>query len=292
MYSLKVLSVVSSFSLQSSLHISYLILGLPFLYALGLVIYRLWVSPLANFPGPIMAAATGCYETYFDCLLIGKYTYEIEKMHEKYGMSIAPRNNNLLTSYVGPIVRISPWEIHIQDPEFFNEIYCMNPRLDKDPWYYRFVGCPDSTFATGNAQTHHIRRKPMSRLFSMAAVLRAQPLIEACVQSLITQLDLYKGTNTPAHLSHAYRCLAAETITQFSLHRSRRLLELPDFAPTFSLMFRTMAHIAIWHRHTNLAIPLLLAIPRWIVKRFDPAAWLSVLDFNRVRISRFSFTAR
>lgn len=54
-------------------------------YGLALVIYRLWLSPLAQFPGPKLAAATLWYEIYHDAVRWGQYTFEIEKMHKKYG---------------------------------------------------------------------------------------------------------------------------------------------------------------------------------------------------------------
>lgn len=57
-----------------------------FVYTIGLVVYRLWLSPLAKFPGPKLAAATLWYEFYYDALCHGKYTFEIMKMHEKYGL--------------------------------------------------------------------------------------------------------------------------------------------------------------------------------------------------------------
>lgn len=54
-------------------------------YLLGVVINRLYLSPLAKFPGPRLAAATSWYEFYFDWWLQGRYILEIEKMHRKYG---------------------------------------------------------------------------------------------------------------------------------------------------------------------------------------------------------------
>ena len=63
------------------------IVGLSIVYYLGLVIYRLFFSPIAKFPGPKIAAATGLYELYYDVVHKGKYLFEIEKMHDKYGMS-------------------------------------------------------------------------------------------------------------------------------------------------------------------------------------------------------------
>jgi hypothetical protein len=53
-----------------------------FLY---LVVWRLFLSPLAKFPGPKLAAVTGWYEFYFDYFHNGKYIFEIERLHRVYG---------------------------------------------------------------------------------------------------------------------------------------------------------------------------------------------------------------
>ena len=54
--------------------------------AIILVAYRLYLSPLAQIPGPKIAAVSGLYEFYYDCVLGGKYFFEIERMHNVYGM--------------------------------------------------------------------------------------------------------------------------------------------------------------------------------------------------------------
>lgn len=56
-------------------------------YGLALAIYRLTFHPLAKFPGPKIAAATGWYEFYYDVIKRGQYVFEIEKMHQVYGKS-------------------------------------------------------------------------------------------------------------------------------------------------------------------------------------------------------------
>jgi hypothetical protein len=62
-----------------------LIFTLGILYISSLVTYRLFLSPIAKFPGPKLAAATGWYEAYYDVVKKGKFLFEIERMHEKYG---------------------------------------------------------------------------------------------------------------------------------------------------------------------------------------------------------------
>ena len=66
--------------------------ALTIVYTCIITIYHLYFSPLAGFPGPKIAAATGYYEFYYDFFKKGKYIFEIEKMHKKYGLLNQPEN--------------------------------------------------------------------------------------------------------------------------------------------------------------------------------------------------------
>lgn len=54
-------------------------------YNVALVVYCLYFSPLAKFPGPKLAAATMWYGYYYDVVKRGRYTWKIAELHAQYG---------------------------------------------------------------------------------------------------------------------------------------------------------------------------------------------------------------
>lgn len=87
-------------------------------YTLYGAIHRLYFSPVASFPGPKLAALTFWYEIYYDIIKHGRYTWKIMELHKHYG----------------PIIRINPYEIHIIDPEFYDELYVGHSKRKSDLW--------------------------------------------------------------------------------------------------------------------------------------------------------------
>ena len=56
-------------------------------YVISLAVYRLYLSPIAKFPGPKLAALSRWYEFYYEVILRGQFTFHIIELHEKYGKS-------------------------------------------------------------------------------------------------------------------------------------------------------------------------------------------------------------
>jgi hypothetical protein len=71
------------------------------LYYATLVLYRLYLHPLARFPGPKLAAVTRWYEGYYDLYQKGQYTFKIAQLHKQYGVDdlIPWHPTNLLTCF-------------------------------------------------------------------------------------------------------------------------------------------------------------------------------------------------
>lgn len=65
-----------------------------------LMIYRLYLSPVAGFPGAFWPKVTFWYEFYYEWIKPGQYHRKIHEMHEKYGQDSRRRpiwTDDLLT---------------------------------------------------------------------------------------------------------------------------------------------------------------------------------------------------
>lgn len=119
-----------------------------------LVFYRLFLHPLARYPGPRLAAISRWYEAYYDVVLNGKYTIKIAELHKAYGsfrhpfplfFEVSPK-----LTRTGPIIRISPYELHVIDPDFFDTLYRTDGIWHKYAWAYDAFGAQSSTiFGSG-----------------------------------------------------------------------------------------------------------------------------------------------
>jgi hypothetical protein len=83
-------------------------------YIIAVTIYRLFFHPLAGFPGPKLAAITYLYESYFDIVQGGQYTFKIRELHRKYGKDVWRSCNyfslepSTLSSYYDNVNHLSP----------------------------------------------------------------------------------------------------------------------------------------------------------------------------------------
>jgi hypothetical protein len=56
-------------------------------YLSSLIVYRLYLSPVAAFPGPFLARTTHWYEFYYTYIQTGMYYKKVAEFHAKYGES-------------------------------------------------------------------------------------------------------------------------------------------------------------------------------------------------------------
>lgn len=188
------------------------------LYQAAKVAYRLVFHPLSRFPGPKLAAATFWYETYFDVFKApgGQFIYEIDRMHSIYG----------------PVVRCSPEEIHVQDPEFFDTLYA-GPGHVRDKWERsnRANGSPYSTPSTVAHDLHRTRRGALNPFFSKKAVSQLEQGTREKVDSLCEKIKQGAKEDQILDLGTAFTAVTLDVITEYSFGSCYNCIEEPDFLP-------------------------------------------------------------
>ncbi|RDW57263.1 hypothetical protein BP5796_12713 [Coleophoma crateriformis] len=221
----------------------------------SLIIYRLYLSPLSRFPGPKLAALTGWYETYFDLLKRGRYWVEIEHMHKVYG----------------PIVRINPNELHVNDPDW-SEPYKISGRVDKYDWYYTFVGSSGSSsaFGTIDHDVHRGRRKAQQGYFTTDAITRFEPQLEILTAKFCARLEDFKGTGKHVNLSDAFRSIAVDVAAMFTLNQSYGFIDDPDFKAEVHQGIRAFPDIGVLNRHFAGLLVALESLHRWVLSIPSP----------------------
>ncbi|KAK4466005.1 benzoate 4-monooxygenase [Cladorrhinum samala] len=174
---------------------------------------RIWFSPLSKFPGPKLAALTLWYEFYFDFIKKGSFHWKIQDMHRKYG----------------PIVRISPYEVHILDPDFWDELYCANRKLDRYDWWVKLIGAPGSAFGAVGHDLHRLRRAPLSSFFSARAVTQLEDQIMSKVEKLSARFLGLVETGEVFRFDAAFLALSMDIITEYAFAKDDKYLDKPDF---------------------------------------------------------------
>ncbi|KAH6721507.1 cytochrome P450 family protein [Leptodontidium sp. MPI-SDFR-AT-0119] len=223
------------------------------IYGAAVTFDRLVLSPLAAFPGPKLAALTNWYEFYYDVILQGKFTSKIQELHKKYG----------------PIIRITPTELHIDDPDYYEQLYNRAGKRDKSLYFAGRFGYASDSFSTTDHERHRLRRKAMSPMFSVKKIEDFQSVVLAKVEKFCRKAGRYQdGQVLP--LSRALMALTTDIITEYSFARSYDQLDVPDFKDTFHealVAIYTVGHFAL---HFSWVFPVLDVMPEWVVKRMQP----------------------
>ncbi|KAJ9268666.1 hypothetical protein DTO212C5_5273 [Paecilomyces variotii] len=222
-------------------------------------VYRLYFHPLARFPGPKLAALTRWYEFYYDVIKPGQFIWEIERMHKRYG----------------PIVRITPEEIHIKDPDFYDEIYApASKQRDKYGNWTIGAGAPASTFATVSHNHHRLRRSAINPFFSKRAVSNAEKLIWEKIEILCQRLAAACQSKQVLRLDAAYMALTMDIITHYAYGESYNYLYEDDFKLEWKDTVIGGSASGALIRQFPWAFPVMKSLPMPILSKAAPEAAL------------------
>ncbi|KAK7923663.1 cytochrome P450 [Apiospora marii] len=221
-------------------------------YYATLVFYRLFLDPLSRFPGPRLAAISRWYEAYYDVVLGGRYTFKIAQLHNEYG----------------PIIRISPYELHVADPAFFETLYRLDGRWDKYSWTYDAFGAKESTVFGSGHDAHKLHRRSIAPFFSKQNIWARQDLINGNVNKLCHRISKLDGATF--NLGAAISAFTRDNANKFILGKDYNELDIDEFG--IGLSNASHGAGAFWRttKHIRWFGPLLKAMPiSWAMKSAD-----------------------
>ncbi|KAF3763269.1 cytochrome P450 [Cryphonectria parasitica EP155] len=225
-----------------------------FVYLASLTIYRLFLHPLARFPGPKLAAITRWYEGYYDVVQNGQYTFKIKELHKQYG----------------PIIRISPYELHVSDSTFFNTLYRQEGRWDRYAFAWDAWGAEGPTIHTVDHERHRARRQPLATFFAKAKVADRKDMIRGHVNNFCDRLSKIAESGKTVNLGAAATALARDVAFDFILAKSYNSLDRDDF--DVAVLHAAQGAGPLWRitKHVGYVLPLLNSMPLdWAIKISD-----------------------
>ncbi|PGH15364.1 hypothetical protein AJ80_05548 [Polytolypa hystricis UAMH7299] len=252
----RALSGMSSFTTVEGLTI---LLWIYSFYVVGLGIWRLYFHPLAKFPGPRLAALTLWYECYFDVGLGGQYFKEIERLHSIYG----------------PIVRISPNELHVKDPDWVSELYPVgNRRRNKYAWFLS-EGTGATSSATVEHDLHRQRRSALAPSFSKQSIMTLEEtLIQPNISALCTQFDAHASANSPIVLGTAFASLTVDSVVQIWYGAPPAQTSRWKGFPRWTKAIPPLLTGSHFLRHFPKAFYLLALLPNSLLSRMDGISFI------------------
>lgn len=211
------------------------------LYTAYGVIYRLYLSPIAHFPGRKLAALTFWYEFYFDVVKRGRYAWKIQEMHEIY------------------------------DLDFMDKLYpTVTKNVEKWTWSAGMFGTNDMTFGTVGHTLHRRRRAAFSHFFSKASVRRLEPVVQSRVDVLCEKLSERMDTGSPVDMVHGYSALTQDVITEYCFSNCRNILEMKDFSPWHYEFVQKPAEISHMIKQFPYMLPIISRLPDWCIRATSP----------------------
>ena len=180
---------------------------------------------------------------------------------------------NLLMVLLGPIVRISPHELHVGDVDFFDRLNSFQGKWNKDPYTAHQFANPGSIVGTLDHDIHRKRRAAVLPFFSKQKIYALEPVITSMVDKFCEKVEEYRKSGDVMALRHGFHCFAADVIADYCFAESGGLLDKPGFA------LSNMQH----HQHglksglraryfPSWYMPVVRGAPEWITQSVDPAA--------------------
>jgi hypothetical protein len=171
----------------------------------------------------------------------------------------------------GPVIRISPTELHVSDPDFYNILYAGgSQRRHKDSFILQGFFTPYAGFGTQDHDIHRLRRTALNPFFSKQAVQRLEPMIQGKIDLLCKRLQEMAKQGQVLDVETGIMALTTDIISEYSFGYSYHALEQEDLAATWTGSFREAMGSSVLFRYFPSLGKIMTGLPLWFVKTVSP----------------------
>jgi len=171
-------------------------------------------------------------------------------------------------------VRISPRELHIKDPYYYEEIHAQGFRKRaKNHRYAVAFGAPYSLVGTINHDHHRLRRSFLANYFSKRSVMALAPIINEKVDKLIARFENAYRQDTVLNLFMDFAALTTDVITHYCYGWSYGYLDDTKSASSNDLVDAVNGLMCMFHinRFFPILITVFRATPPTLVRWLQPS---------------------
>jgi cytochrome P450 len=156
----------------------------------------IFFHPISHIPGPLLPKLTSLWLHYH--AYIGDEATVIHAAHQKYG----------------PLVRVSPNEVDISDPDAIHPIYVAQGGFPKADCYANFdIDGYKTIFSTTDSAHRAPRAKAIVPMFSTASIRANLGPLYACVDTMVQRMKDEASTGKPVNVLNLTRSLAVDAVT-------------------------------------------------------------------------------
>jgi cytochrome P450 len=198
------------------------------------------------------------FGNWSDCI---KYTVSYLKQMQYYQLNFL----------LGPIVRVTPSEVHIKDSSYYDEIYASSRRRrEKEAVRVAPFDLEDSGFSTVSSELHRKRRAPLEKHFSKKTITSMEYMIYENIDKLDQHFKRAFESHKVISLDAGFAGLTSDVIHKYVYGFNSGNLDHEDFNEKVRDGLNGLFKFA----HLLLFFPILQTImnllPLWVLEKIDP----------------------
>jgi len=182
-----------------------------------------------------------------------------------------------------PIIRISPHELHVNDPDFYDVLFTgAHTRRDKPPTWSQAYGNINSVFGTISHDKHRVRRNAVAPFFSSTSLRKLEPMIQENISRLISVFRQYQTTGEVVPIKHAFSALTSDIVSEYCFGGSENYIKAPGFNAVVNDVMDSLVVLTHITVQAQWVPRVLNSLPDWLVETLMGPGMAKFNDLKRV----------